>query len=198
MDQLPVSTSSSTTKFNFVCNVQMVPLCLDIDHVERSECKDRICRRTRKTSPRGCRSCRCLNSADRKSSCRKSGQVHLICNHHSLIDRQIVRLILVVVVISLWRGHKRWKTSISPVKDQDTRQHKTAAGSDSRLTLQRHSLLFSFVLFFPPFDFLIHNKDILRFHQTRGFRAAPSASHVHAVNSLSVTFIDIKIAKVTG
>lgn len=102
-------------------------------------------------------------------------------------------------VISLWWGHKRWKTSISIVKDQNRRQHKTAVGSDSCLTLQRHSVLSSFVLFFSlPFDFLIHNKDILRFHQTRGFHAAPSPSHVHTVNSLSVTFIDIKIAKVTG
>lgn len=37
-------------------------------------------------------------NAESKSSCRKSGQVHLTCNHHSLTDRQIVRLILIIVV----------------------------------------------------------------------------------------------------
>lgn len=78
--------------------IQVFPLCLDINHVGRCECKDGIHRWTGETIPRRHRPFYCLNSAESKCSCRKSGQVHRVCNHHSLIDRHITWLILITVM----------------------------------------------------------------------------------------------------
>lgn len=116
--------------------IQVIPLCLDVNHVGRSECKDGIHRWTGETIPRGHRSFCCLNSAESERSCSKSGQVHLICNHHSLIDRQITWLILVTVVSSASGGGTRGAKHINLANKR--LRHKTT--QDGLLALLPPSL----------------------------------------------------------
>lgn len=146
--------SLSVTSTEAQLYVQIPPLCLDINHVGMSEHKGVICGRTSKTIPRGHRSRCCLNSAESKSSCRKSGQVHLICNHHSLIDRQIVWFILVIVVsLASGGGNSRRIHQSHQYKSRTEDNTRRPADFASCLTLQQHSAFFSFVLFFSSLTF---------------------------------------------